>query len=346
MLSGKMKRIALITGITGQDGILLAEALISKGYEVVGFGRRASIILRPDLRQLYEKLKIVYGDLGVAVDIFDAIQRHQPDEIYNLAAQSAPAASWSQSDETGEITALGAHRLLEAVRRLKPDSRVYQASTSDMFGDARDSPQNEDTPFSPLNPYAAAKVYAHYIAKIYRRTYGMHISCGILFNHESPYRAMRFVSQKITYGAACAKLGILNSNALNEEGEPLVRSGKLALGNLDAARDWGHAKDYVEAMWRMLQRTVPSDYAIGTGQLRTVRELCKVAYNHVGKNWEDHVVTDPRFLRPSDSGPTVANASKARHDLNWSPTVSFEGMIAEMVDHHLDRLDRPESTAR
>lgn len=332
------KRRALITGITGQDGILLAEDLLNKGYEVVGFGRKSSIIMRTDLRWLFDRISFAYGDLADAVDIADAIQHHQPDELYNLASQSAPGMSWAQSVETGEITGMGAHRLLEAVRRFKPDCRVYQASSSEMFGDVLESPQNEKTPFNPTNPYAAAKIYGHHLANIYRHSYGMFISCGILFNHESPYRGMRFLTQKVTHGAACAKLGIQQSEALNEEGEPIVKAGKLTLGNLDAARDWGHARDYVDVMWRMLQRPVPDDYVIGTGKLRTVRDLCAVAYEYVEKDWQEHIVTDPRFVRPSDTGPTVADASKARRELDWMPTISFETMISEMVDEHIAAL--------
>lgn len=338
MKDSTARRRALVTGITGQDGILLADSLLKRGYEVVGFGRRSSILVRTDLKWLFDRISFAYGDLADAVDIVDAIQHHQPDEIYNLASQSAPGMSWAQSVETGEITGMGAHRLLEAVRRFKPDCRVYQASSSEMFGDVLESPQNERTPFNPANPYAAAKVYVHHLANIYRRSYGMFISCGILFNHESPYRGMRFLTQKVTYGAACAKLGIDQSSALNEEGEPIVRDGKLSLGNLDAARDWGHARDYVEVMWRMLQRPTPDDYVIGTGTLRTVRDLCAAAYGYVGKNWEENVVTDVRFVRPSDTGPTLADASKARRELGWMPTISFEAMISEMVDAHIAAL--------
>jgi GDPmannose 4,6-dehydratase len=207
-----------------------------------------------------------------------------------------------------------------------------------MFGDVLESPQNEKTPFNPTNPYAVAKIYGHHLASVYRRSYGMFVSCGILFNHESPYRGMRFLTQKVTYGAACAELGIQDSVALNEEGEPIVREGKLSLGNLDSARDWGHAKDYVEVMWRMLQRPTPDDYVIGTGRLRTVRDLCAAAYDYVGKDWREYVVTDQRFVRPSDTGPTVADASKARRELDWTPTISFEAMISEMVDAHLREM--------
>ena len=329
---------ALITGITGQDGVLLAQNLLDRGYEVVGFGRRPSVLARADLHPLFRRITLFYGDASDSVDLADALLHHQPDELYNLAAQSAPGASWTQSLETGEITAMGAHRLFEAVRRFAPKCRVYHASSSEMFGAVLESPQNEDTPFNPANPYAAAKVYAHEMAHVYRRSYGMFIACGILFNHESPLRRMNFLTQKVAYGAACAKLGISDSHLLNEEGEPVVRSGMLALGNLDAARDWGHARDYVEAMRRMNQHGQPDDFVVGTGTLRTVRDLCKTAYGYVGKDWRDHVTTDPRFLRPSETGATVADASKARRELDWIPTITFDAMIAEMVDAQVAAL--------
>jgi GDPmannose 4,6-dehydratase len=329
---------ALITGITGQDGVLLARNLLERGYEVVGFGRRPSILARTDLHTLFQRVTAFYGDAANSVDLADAILHHQPDELYNLAAQSAPGASWAQSLETGEITAMGAHRLFEAVRRFAPKCRVYHASSSEMFGAVLESPQTESTPFNPANPYAAAKVYAHQIARIYRRSYGMFIACGILFNHESPLRRMNFLTQKVAFGAACAKLGVSESRLLNEEGEPIVRDGKLTLGNLDAARDWGHAREYVEAMRRMLQLDEPDDFVIGTGRLRSVRDLCQAAYGYVGKDWKAYVKTDPRFLRLNETGPTVADASKARRQLDWAPTISFEDMIAEMVDARVAAL--------
>ena len=326
------RRKALITGITGQDGILLASLLLEKNYEVVGFGRRKSVLQRVDLKPLFSRIEVFHGDLSDSVDIVDAIQHYGPDEIYNLASQSAPGLSWALSLETAEVTAIGAHRLFEAVRRFKPDCRTYQASSSEMFGAVLESPQSEKTPFNPSNPYAASKIYAHMTAGIYRRSYDLFISCGILFNHESPLRGMRFLTQKVACGAACAKLGIAESRELNEEGEPIVRGGKLSLGNLDAARDWGCARDYVDAMWRMLQHHVADDYVIGTGRLRTVRDLCAVAYGHVGENWEDHVISDPRFLRTTETGATVADPSKAERELGWRATTSFEALIAEMVD--------------
>jgi GDPmannose 4,6-dehydratase len=336
----KAPRRALITGITGQDGLLLCDFLIDKGYEVIGFGRRNSIILNPRLHDPRPNLSFAFGDLADSMSIAAAISETQPDELYNLASQSAPGISWSLAVETGEITGLGAHRLFEAVRRLKPACRIYQASSSEMFGDVLESPQNERTPFNPLNPYAAAKVYAHKTAAIYRRSYGMYIACGILFNHESPLRGMQFLTQKVAYGAACAKLGITNSIALNEEAEPVVRNGKLTLGNLDAARDWGHARDYVDVMWRMLQQEVADDFVIGTGVLRSVRQLCEAAYAHVGRDWREHVISDPRFVRISETGPTVADATKARKRLRWAPLTTFEDMVAEMVDAHLEALQK------
>ena len=341
MISANTRRKALITGITGQDGLLLARLLLQKGYEVVGFGRRMSVLGRADLKPFFKQIEIFHGDLSDSVDIAEAIGHYRPDEIYNLASQSSPGLSWSLSLETAEVTAIGAHRIFEAVRRFKPDCRVYQASSSEMYGAVLESPQSETTPFNPSNPYAASKVYAHMMAGIYRRSYGMFVGCGILFNHESPLRTMRFLTQKVAYGAACAKLGIAESQALNEEGEPIVLGGKLSLGNLDASRDWGSAVDYVDAMWRVLQHSTPDDYVIGTGQLRTVRDLCEIAYGHVGKHWQDHVISDPRFIRTTETGATVANPSKARNELGWSPTTSLEAVIAEMVDAHLTALTVP-----
>jgi GDPmannose 4,6-dehydratase len=329
---------ALITGITGQDGILLAHNLLDRGYDVIGFARRASVVARPELHDLFARIRLVHGDAADSADLVDAIAHQQPDELYNLAAQSAPGASWSQSLETGEVTAMGAHRLFDAVHRFAPGCRVYHASSSEMFGAVLESPQRESTPFNPANPYAVAKVYAHHMAHVYRRAYGLFIACGILFNHESPYRRMNFLTQKVAYGAACASLGIRTSTALNEEGEPIVQNGRLRLGNLDASRDWGDARDYVEAMRLMLQQPAADDFVIGTGQLRTVRDLCASAYAHVNLDWADFVQTDPRFLRPSETGATVADASKARTALGWQPVHRFEDTIALMVDVHLARL--------
>ncbi len=332
------RKRALITGVTGQDGRLLARLLLDKGYAVAGFGRAESILANRTLRAQLDGIHFMYGDLADSVSIAAALQEFCPDELYNLASQSAPSVSWTRVVETGEITGIGAHRVFEAVRRLLPACRVYQASSSEMFGEARTTPQDELTPFNPLNPYAVSKVYAHQMACVYRRSYGMFVACGILFNHESPLRDIRYLTQKVALGAACAKLGIAQSLELNEQGEPVVNAAQLALGNLLAARDWGYAPDYVDAMWRMLQQDAPDDYVVGTGELRTVQDLCEAAYGHVGLDWRDHVISDARFVRLSETGPTIANASKARAVLGWAPTVQFNSFIAEMVSQQLARL--------
>jgi GDPmannose 4,6-dehydratase len=233
---------------------------------------------------------------------------------------------------------LGAQSLFDAVRQLKPACRIYQASSSEMYGRVTQASQNELTPFNPVNPYAAAKVYSHHIARIYRESFKMFISCGILFNHESPRRGMHFITQKVSYAAACLKLGIQNSPILNEKGDPIVKNGKLSLGNLDAKRDWGYAGDYVEAMWLMLQQPIAEDFVIGTGQIKTIQELCETAFSHVGLDWQDYVVVDNRLVRPIETGATVADASKAKNILGWEPKKSFKNLIAELVDNHLKNL--------
>ncbi|WP_434130443.1 GDP-mannose 4,6-dehydratase [Methylocaldum sp. GT1BB] len=336
-------KTAFITGITGQDGSYLAEFLLERGYKVIGFGRKSSFVKPNNVSHLAGKIEVAYGDLIDSVSLASAIQRYKPNEVYNLASQSHPGESWNLSLETGEATALGAHRLYDAVRMIKPDCRIYQASSSEMFGDVIETPQTENTPFNPVNPYAAAKVYAHNIAHIYRKSYGLFIACGILFNHESPRRGMHFITQKVTYGAACLKLGIKNSPAYNEEGEPIVKDGKLSLGNLDAKRDWGYAGDYAEAMWLMLQQDKPDDFVIGTGKIRTIRELCQTAFDCVGLEWENYVVVDPRFVRPTETGPTVADASKARMVLGWKPRTTFYDMISIMIDSHLTMLNHSQT---
>ena len=270
----------------------------------------------------------------------ETIRSYQPDEIYNLAAQSSPGESWRLAIETAEITGVGAQRVYEAVRCIKPDCRIYQASSSEMFGMPTIVPQNEHTPFEPVNPYGASKLYAHSMAQIYNKSYNLFIACGILFNHESPRRGINFLTQKVAYGAACIKLGILNSPDLNEHGEPIVKNGMIALGNLDAKRDWGFAGDYVEAMWMMLQHNTPETYVIGTGDARTVRQLCKEAFSYVGVDWQKHVVVDPRFIRLTETGTTVADATKAKTDLGWSPRTSFSDLVKMMVDHQMKRMKR------
>ncbi|HYC36637.1 MAG TPA: GDP-mannose 4,6-dehydratase [Usitatibacter sp.] len=325
-----MKR-ALITGITGQDGSFLAEYLLEKGYKVFGFARRDSWFRPNCSSHLADRIDVLFGDMGEGVDIATAILDSEPDEVYNLASQSRPGESWARAPETLVVNGLGAIRLFEALRHHRPQCRVYHASSSEMFGQAVVTPQNEDTPFNPVNPYAAAKVYAHQMVRIYRGSYGLFISSGLLFNHESERRPVHFVTQKVAYGAACASLGISDSPDLNERGRPIVEGGKLALGNLEISRDWGYAGDFVRAMWLMLQREQPDDFVIGTGKLHTLRDLCETAYRSVGLDWRDCVVSDPGLVRPLESAQLLADASKARRELGWAPTVSFEQMVQKMV---------------
>lgn len=334
-----MKR-ALITGITGQDGSFLAEFLLERGYEVYGLARRESWVHANNASHLAGKINILFGDMSEGIDIVTALQEAKPDEIYNLASQSRPGESWARAPETLMINGLGAIRLFEAVRHACPKARVYHASSSEMFGSAKVIPQNEDTPFNPSNPYAAAKVYAHQMVRICRESYGLFISSGILFNHESERRPLHFVTQKIAYGAACASLGIRDSRDLNERGHPIVADGRLALGNLEVSRDWGHASDFVRAMWLMLQQDTPGDFVVGTGRLHTLRDLCEAAYGKVGLDWREHVISDPALVRPLETGQTLADASKARNVLKWEPTISFEDMVGRMVDAQLARLAR------
>lgn len=333
-----MSKSALIVGIAGQNGRLLTEFLLEKGYRVAGFGRRSSIDSSETLRPFRDRIKVCYGDVRHPDSFAAALAEHPADEIYNFAAQSQPGLSWQKAVETGEVNGIAAHRLFETVRRVRPQARVFQASSSDMFGAASESPQSETTPFRPNNPYSVAKLYAHQTAAIYRAHHGSYIACGILYNHESRYRDMAFISQKITYGAACAKLGIRNSAAANERGEPMVKDGKLTLGYLEATRDWGYAGDTVRAIWLMLQQPQPDDFVIGTGVSRSVREMCETAYGLVGLDWKDHVASDPAFVRPAETLAAVADAAKARAQLGWAPAVGFPDMLADMVAAHMDRL--------
>jgi GDPmannose 4,6-dehydratase len=336
MVSKKKK--ALITGITGQDGSYLAEFLLDKGYEVSGIVRKTSHQLYANIGPIQDDLILIQGDLLDPVSLREAIQKVQPDEVYNLASQSHPSESFKQPIHTAEITAIGAHRVLDATLDVVPKAKFYQASSSEMFGWVRQIPQNEETPFNPANPYAVAKLYAHCMTKIYRKSYKMFASNGILFNHESPRRHLGFVTQKVCYAAACAKLGIKNSEHLNEEGEAIVKGGKVALGNLDAKRDWGYAGDYVEAMWLILQHDEPDDFVVATGQTHSIQELCEEAYGYVGLNWKDHVFVDDRFVRPTETGPLVGDASKAKKLLNWQPRITFKALVKLMVDAHMARL--------
>ncbi len=332
------KKTALITGITGQDGSYLAELLLKKGYDVAGTVRKTSNMQYDNIGHIQDQLNLIQADLVDPISLREAIQKVQPDEVYNLAAQSHPAESFKQPIHTAEITALGAHRVLDAVWDVAPKAKFYQASSSEMYGWVREIPQNEETPFNPANPYAAAKLYAHFMTKIYRKSYNMFATCGILFNHESPRRHLNFVTQKVAYAAAAAKLGVKTSDHLNEEGEPIVKNGKVGLGNLEAKRDWGFTGDFVEAMWLIMQQPEPDDFVIGTGVTHTIQELCEEAFDYVGLNWKDYVYVDKRFVRPTETGPLVADPAKAKKVLGWTPKTSFKELVRMMVDAHIARL--------
>lgn len=314
---------AIVTGITGQDGSYLAEFLLAKGYDVVGMVRRSSTVTFQRIKHIQDDITIIQGDLHDQSSLVDVIERHRPDEVYNLAAQSFVPTSWNQPVLTGEVTALGVTRLLEAIRLINPQARFYQASSSEMFGKVREVPQSENTPFYPRSPYGVAKVYAHWITVNYRESYDLYAVSGILFNHESPRRGLEFVTRKISYGVARIKLGLTN---------------ELRLGNLESRRDWGFAGDYVEGMWLMLQQGTPEDYVIGTGVTQSVRDLCDLAFSHVGLDYNDFVVQDPRFYRPAEVDLLVADPSKAVQDLDWQPKIGFEELIHLMVDEDLKRL--------
>jgi GDPmannose 4,6-dehydratase len=314
---------ALITGVTGQDGSYLAELLLSKGYEVVGVVRRTSHHSYERIEHLLDRIEVVAADLLDQHSLTVVLQDTRPDEVYNLAAQSYVPTSWTQPVLTGEFTALGVTRILEAIRLVHPGAKFYQASSSEMFGRVTETPQRETTPFYPRSPYGVAKVYGHWITVNYRESYNLFAVSGILFNHESPRRGIEFVTRKVTDGVARIKLGLAR---------------EIRLGNLDARRDWGFAGDYVDAMWRMLQQPTPQDYVIGTGQAHSVRDLVETAFNHVGLDWRKHVVTDPRFIRPAEVDLLLADPGKARRDLGWTPKVAFGELVAMMVDADLERL--------
>ncbi len=316
---------ALITGITGQDGSYLAEFLLEKGYEVIGMVRRTSTTNFDRIKHIQDKLILVSGDLLDEISLINILKEYRPDEVYNLAAQSFVPTSWKQPVFTGEVTALGVTRILDAIRIVDPSIKFYQASSSEMFGKARESPQNENTPFYPRSPYGVAKVYGHWITVNYRESYGLFACSGILFNHGSPRRGLEFVERKVAHGAARIKLGLAK---------------ELRLGNLDAKRDWGFAGDYVKAMWLMLQQDEPDDYVVGTGKAHSVRELCEVAFGYLGLDWRDYVVQDPKLFRPADVDFLVADATKARRKLGWEPTVTFEELVKMMVDADLEQLKR------
>ena len=316
---------ALITGITGQDGSYLAELLLSKGYRVIGVARRSSTVTNERIEHLLDDITVVQGDLHDQGSLLALLEEYQPSEVYNLAAQSFVPTSWNQPALTGDITALGVTRILEAVRFVNPKIRFYQASSSEMFGRVLEVPQRESTPFYPRSPYGVAKVYGHWITVNYRESFNMFAASGILFNHESPRRGHEFVTRKITDGVARIKLG---------------HAKELRLGNLEAQRDWGFAGDYVDAMWRMLQQDQPDSFVIGMGETHSVREFCEAAFGHVGLDYNDHVIQDEKFYRPAEVDLLISDPSKARSILGWEPAVSFKELVVMMVDSDMERLSQ------
>jgi GDPmannose 4,6-dehydratase len=319
-----MKR-ALITGMTGQDGSYLAELLLDKGYEVFGLTRRLSTNNYWRIEHLLDRVTLLPGDLLDQLSLIKVLQTVRPHELYNLAAMSFVPASWDQPMLTGEFNAQGVTRVLEAVRQVDPKIRIYQASSSEMFGKVREVPQRETTPFYPRSPYGVSKVFAHYITVNYRESYDLFAVSGILFNHESPRRGLEFVTRKVTDGVARIKLGLASS---------------LSLGNLDAHRDWGFAGDYVRAMWLMLQQDHPDDYVVATGEAHSVRELVEIAFGHAGLDWQKYVKLDPTLIRPAEVDHLIGDATKARAELGWQPSVSFSGLVTMMVDADMERLSR------
>ncbi len=318
-----MKKRALITGITGQDGSYLAEFLLEEGYEVIGMIRRSSTVNFERIKHIQDNLTLAPGDLMDEVSLIGLLREHRPTEVYNLAAQSFVQTSFSQPVFTGEVTGLGVTRILDAVRIVDPEIRFYQASSSEMFGKVVEVPQRETTPFYPRSPYGVAKVYGHWITVNYRESYNLFACSGILFNHESPRRGLEFVTRKITHAVAQIKLGLAKD---------------LRLGNLDAQRDWGFAKDYVKAQWLMLQQDQPDDYVIATGETQSVRRFCEVAFGHVGLDYRDYVVQDERFMRPAEVDLLVGDPAKAREKLGWQPETSFEDLVVMMVDADIKLL--------
>lgn len=314
---------ALITGITGQDGSFLAELLLEKGYKVYGMVRRSSVEKYERIAHIMDRIEILQGDLLDQYSLISALQAARPAEVYNLAAQSFVPTSWTQPVLTSDFSGIGVTRMLESIRLVDPGIRFYQASSSEMFGKVQVVPQTELTPFYPRSPYGAAKAYGHYITVNYRESYNLFAVSGILFNHESPRRGLEFVTRKVTDGVARIKIG---------------RSNELRLGNLDAKRDWGFAGDYVKAMWLMLQQSAPEDFVVATGQTRTVRELVQIAFDHVGLDWEKHVIIDPALIRPAEVELLIGDPTKAKQKLGWQPKVSFEQMIKNMVDVDMVRL--------
>jgi GDPmannose 4,6-dehydratase len=314
---------ALITGITGQDGSYLAELLLKKGYRVIGVARRSSTVTSERIKHILDDITVVQGDLQDQGSLLSLLEEHKPSEVYNLAAQSFVPTSWSQPALTGDVTAIGVTRLLEAIRFVDPTIRFYQASSSEMFGKVLEVPQRESTPFYPRSPYGVAKMYGHWITINYRESFNIFATSGILFNHESPRRGLEFVTRKITDAVARIKLGLAK---------------ELRLGNLESQRDWGFAGDYVEAMWLMLQQDHPDNYVIGTGETHAVREFCEIAFSHVGLDYKDYVIQDEKFYRPAEVDLLISDPSKARNALKWEPSVSFKGLVTMMVDSDMARL--------
>jgi GDPmannose 4,6-dehydratase len=320
---GEKMPTALITGITGQDGSYLAELLLSKGYEVVGVARRSSTVTNERIEHLLDNITVVQGDLQDQGSLLALLEEYGPTEIYNLAAQSFVPTSWSQPALTGDVTALGVTRILEAIRFVNPKIRFYQASSSEMFGKVVEVPQKETTPFYPRSPYGVAKLYGHWITVNYRESFNMFATSGILFNHESPRRGLEFVTRKITDGVARIKLGMQK---------------ELRLGNLEARRDWGFAGDYVEAMWLMLQQDISDNFVVGTGETHSVREFCEIAFGHLGLDYNEYVIQDERFYRPAEVDLLISNPSKARSVLGWEPAFSFKDLVIKMVEADMERL--------
>ena len=319
-----MARRALIIGITGQDGSYLAELLLELGYDVVGMVRRSSTVNFERIAHIQDRLTLVPGDLLDEASIVEVLRSHRPEEVYNLGAQSFVQTSWGQPVLTGEVTALGVTRVLDAIRMTDPEIRFYQASSSEMSGKVQQVPQTEATPFYPRSPYGVAKVYGHWITVNYRESYGLHASSGILFNHESPRRGLEFVTRKVTHGAARVALGLVDH---------------VSLGNLDAQRDWGYAADFVWVMWRMLQQDQPGDYVVATGETHSVAELCELAFSAAGLDWRDHVRIDPRFIRPAEVDLLVGDPAKAERELGWERTLDFAGLVETMVKADLAALE-------
>lgn len=333
-----MAKKALIIGVSSQDGSYLADLLLTKGYEVIGTIRRSTSFYKENINHLYGKIKLEAADLIDIASIIEVCKKYQPDEVYNIAAQSVPADSWTHPFYTGEVTALGIVRVLEAVRHHAPEAKVYQATSREVFGNIKAEVADESTPMDANNPYGIAKAYAQMMVRCYRESYGLFACGGFLFNHESPRRSLHFVTRKISAGVACIKNKVKHP-PLSELGEPLVdEKGKLHLGLLDAKRDWGYAKEYVEAMWLMLQNSTPKDYIIGTNSAHSVKEFAQVAFEHVNLNWEDHVVSDKRLLRPTEIKQLKGDYSLAKKELGWEPKVTFEGLVKLMVEADLERF--------